>query len=259
MDSTPIKDIYNLSVKERHDRYNVSTAVDENNQEKKIQTVEIDGNEFGGTFTGYKAYSFFWEKTFAKQPERSASGVIGNLDSYPTFTTPHLKIDFSMISIDDYRRLCKLMLAQSEFNVTCYDVIYDERKTVKMYFAPDQFPKLFAIARMYNGNKYIELTGVRDYTVELIGTNNSKDEVSVSYVNENTRTRSIVKESAGDVFVGDEIVIGQGSTIPQNPPYGYYFSHWLGSDGVVYYNGAVVKINPAMKNGLTLTAQWRAL
>jgi hypothetical protein len=241
-----IKEIYNLSVDERADNYNA----------EGITSITIDGNEF----TGYKAFSFIWEKTFAKEPERSSSGVIGNLDSYPTFITPHLKIDFSMISIDDYRRLYNLILNRNEFDVTCYDVVNNCMTTNKMYFAPDQFPKLFTMARhLSQGGKFIELTGVRDYTVELIGTNNTKDEVSVSYVNENTRTRSIVQESAGDVFVGDEIIIGQGSTIPQNPPYGYYFSHWLGSDGVVYYNGAVVKINPAMKNGLTLTAQWRAI
>jgi hypothetical protein len=45
-----IKEIYNLSVDERADNYNA----------EGITSITIDGNEF----TGYKAFSFIWEKTF---------------------------------------------------------------------------------------------------------------------------------------------------------------------------------------------------
>ena len=62
---------------------------------KSIHTVDINGN----IFTDYSAFSFLWEKTYVKSPVRSGNGTIGNLNSYATFLTPHLKIDFSLMSI----------------------------------------------------------------------------------------------------------------------------------------------------------------
>ena len=41
-----------------------------------IAFVKIDGN----TFTNYGQYQFIWEKTFVKEPQRSGSGSLGNLN-----------------------------------------------------------------------------------------------------------------------------------------------------------------------------------
>lgn len=172
---TTLKDILSLPLAERMQKYNVA------NEGKKIHRVLIDGNEF----TDYSAFSFIWEKTYVKSPVRSGDGSIGNLNSYPSFITPHLKIDFSMISIDDYRRLMKLMYSKNEFKVTCYDVVYDTEVTNNMYFSTEEMPKLWAIARALNSDDFcVELLGVQDFTIELVGTNTKVPTSSVTfYVN----------------------------------------------------------------------------
>lgn len=248
---TSIESIYRKPLNERYQDYDVMS------EGKEIHKVVIDGNEF----SGYKAFSFIWEKTYVKEPTRSSNGTIGNLNSYATFTTPHLKIDFSMISIDDYRRLYKLILQKSEFNVTCYDIVNDKKTTNKMYFAPDQFPILYTVARqLASGKDIIELTGVRDYTIELIGTNNELDLVSVVYLPNypDGQYPPTTSEGEADVRVGDEIIVGASSTYPNEPPNGYVFVDWISSDGLHYTNGDEITITDTMKNGLTLTAQWQA-
>ena len=143
-----------------------------------IEKVIIDGNEF----TDYSAFSFLWEKSYVKSPVRSGDGSIGNLNSYATFLTPHLKIDFSLMSIDSYRVLMQLLYSKNEFTVTCYDVVFNELTTNKMYFSTEEMPKLFTIVEALNGNENaIDLLAVQDYTVEMIGTNNEVEQISITY------------------------------------------------------------------------------
>lgn len=244
---TLIEDIYKKSLSERYADYDVYGS------EREIHKVVIDGN----VFSGYKAFTFIWEKTFVKEPTRSSNGTIGNLNSYATFITPHLKINFAMISIDDYRRLYRLILQKNEFTVTCYDVISDSKITKKMYFAPDQFPTLYTVARkLASGEKFIELTGVKDYTVELIGTNNELDLVSITYLPNypEGQTPPFANEGENDVYIGEEIIIGKSSTFPNTPPNGYIFKHWQDQNGTVYSNGAIITI----EKELVLTAIWQA-
>lgn len=162
-----IKDILSLSTYERKNKY----------QAEKISSVIIDGV----TFEGYRAFSFIWEKSYIKSPIRSGSGAINNLDSYATFLTPHLKIDFSLMSIDDYRNLMELVYSSNEHTVTCYDVVANATTTNKMYFSTEEMPKLWAIARALNGEEWVELLGVEDYTVEMIGTNSDVEEIEITY------------------------------------------------------------------------------
>ena len=172
-----------------------------------ISHIVIDGNKFGG----YKTFSSFWEKTYVKQPERSASGVIDNLNSYATFVTFHLKVDFAMMSIDDYRRLYNLMISKNEFIVTAYNVLDNSTHTCKMYFAPDQMPKLYAVARKLQGteDKFIEVLGVQDYTIELIGTNADMDLVSIIYYDGNGN-----KLGSADKYLNVEFLVGEGISVP---------------------------------------------
>lgn len=191
----------------------------------EIQYIIIDGNKFGG----YKTFSSYWEKTYAKQPERSASGVISNLDSYPTFTTFHLTVNFAMMSIDDYRRLYDLMLSKNEFVVTAYNVITNKSHTCKMYFAPDQMPKLYAVARKMQGEKFLEVLGVQDYTIELIGTNNDMDKLSIIYYDKNGNIISSVEK-----YANEEFIIGEGVSVPSID--GYSFNgKWLRTDTSTEY------------------------
>ena len=75
--------------------------------------------------------------------------------------------------IDDYRTLMKLLRSKNEFVVECYDIVLDERVTHKMYFAPPSMPSIH--------QRYLEVLGVKDYTVELIGTNTDYETITVTY------------------------------------------------------------------------------
>ena len=134
-----IAEILRMSLEERKQAYSVSGLSTFDNKPIGIETVIIDGNPF----TDYGAFSFLWEKSYVKSPERSGDGTISNLNSYATFLTPHLKIDFSMMSIDSYRILMRdLLYKKNEFLVTCYDIVNDTMTTNKMYFSTEEMLKL---------------------------------------------------------------------------------------------------------------------
>ena len=214
----------------------------------EIQYIIIDGNKFGG----YKTFSSYWEKTYAKQPERSASGVISNLDSYPTFTTFHLTINFAMMSIDDYRRLYELMLSKNEFIVTAYNIVTGGTHTCQMYFAPDQTPKLYAVARKLQGEKFVEVLGVQDYTIELIGTNNDEDYTfTVKYYD-----KSGTLLGSSEQYLNTEFLIGKNIKVPEID--GKTFSGWKRRDrNIVYlHNQPTVMISKSMAGTVALDAQY---
>lgn len=230
-----------------------------------IAEVKIDGNRF----RNYGQYSFIWEKTFVKSPERSANGSLGNLNSYSTFLTPHLILDFSVMSIDDYRKIMLLHYGANEFVVECYDPIYNRKIKVKMYFATEEMAKLYTIAQnrlLPNGQweEWVDLVGVTEYNVELIGTNNDLDLVSVRYVysqnDENGNPIYVAPNGAPmpdqyeeDIYSGEEIVVGSNSTFPDTPPTNSWkFKHWVDASGVIYTNGAVITVNAS----LTFYAVW---
>ena len=172
-----IAEILSMSIEDRKRIYGVSNIDTHNNSPIGIETVIIDGN----VFSDYGAFSFLWEKSYVKEPERSSSGAIENLNSYATFVTPHLKIDFSMMSIDSYRDIMTLLYEKNEHIVRCYDIIQKKFIEVNMYFATEELPKLWTIARALNGERWLELLGVQDYTVELIGTNSNFETLELTY------------------------------------------------------------------------------
>ena len=164
-----IREILEMSVSDRLRQYK---AVG-------IEKVVIDGKEF----TDYGAFSFIEEKSYVTSPIRSADGTISNLDSYAWFLTPHLKIDFGLMSIDTYRELMNLIQTKNEFTVSCYDVVKNDIVHHKMYFATEEMPKLWTIVDALNGNENaIALLGVQDYTVEMIGTNDGVETVEVTFL-----------------------------------------------------------------------------
>lgn len=223
-----------------------------------INKVVVDGNEF----TDYGAFSFIWEKTFVKSPERSGDGTIGNLDSYATFLTPHLKIDFSMMSIDSYRTMMNLIYSKNEFLVTCYDVVNNTTTTNRMYFATEEMPKLWTIARALNGEQWTELLGVQDYTVELIGTNADPNTIKLNYYN-GVQLTPVYSE---DVYIGQTIALGSGVSSSDLERSGYVFEDaWTENadgTGTVYLNGVEYRIGATLIDPLTNTinlyARWTA-
>lgn len=222
-----------------------------------IEKVKIGGN----TFTNYGDFQFVWEKSYNESPERSIGGVIDNLNSQTTFVTPHLILNFAVMSIDDYRKIMRLDLEQNEFVVECYDPIYNKPFKGKMYFATPQMAKLFKLAKIrFDGERweeFVELVGVQEYTVELIGTNADLDLVSVRYIVNPPvgETPSVENGGENDVYKGEEVVIGSNTDIPTETFGGdYKFKHWVDEQGVVYTNGYAYTIN----NNLVLYAQWEA-
>ena len=233
-----------------------------------IAEVKIDGNRF----RNYGQYSFIWEKTFVKSPERSGNGSIGNLDSYATFITPHLILDFSIMSIDDYRKIMLLHYGANEFIVECYDPIYNRKIKVKMYFGTEEMAKLFTIAQnrlLPNGQweEWVDLVGVTEYKVELIGTNNDLDRVSVRYfVNApaqtvNGVTSTLIPDFATDggeedVYMGEDVLLGSNTNIPQETfASRKKFKNWntqADGSGLTFLNGYAYTIN----ENLSLYAQW---
>lgn len=226
-----------------------------------IDKVVIGGN----TFKNYGDFQFAWEKSYVKTPERSANGSIGNLNSYSTFNTPHLIINFGLMSIDDYRAIMLLDLAQNEFVVECYDPIYNKKFKGKMYFGTPQMAKLFKIAKIrYDENRweeFVELVGVQEYTVELIGTNADLDLVSVTYHLNPPISVADETQAEQDVYKGEDVIIGSNTDFPSRTFDGRYkFTKWntavgeplVKKDFGNYIDGYAYTIN----ENLVLYAQW---
>jgi uncharacterized repeat protein (TIGR02543 family) len=110
---------------------------------------------------------------------------MANINNISSFLTGHLVIDFSIISIDDYRSIMKSHYEQNETIVECYDPIYNNIATLKMYFATEERKKLYMLNRQrFNSGQwedFLLLAGVQDYQLEMIGTNNDLTTVTVTY------------------------------------------------------------------------------
>ena len=234
--------------------YVPSIYTDDSKLSIDINHVVIGGNKF----TNYGQFQFVLEKSYVKSPERSSSGVISNLNSYATFVTAHLVLNFSVMSIDDYRKIMKMDLEQNEFVVECYDTIYNRKFVGKMYFATPEMAKLLTIQKKrWNSREWEEFTllyGVQDYTVELIGTNADLDRVDVIYHRNATQTDGI--EGSQECYMGEDVIIGDG--IALEAPSGYKFSKWNtqpDGSGLNYLNGYAYTINDTMH----LYAQWESV
>ena len=241
-------------------------AYNANSENKKIAEVIIDGN----SIKGYRAFSFIMEKSYFESPTRSSDGSMPDIKDLPTFLTPHLTIDFSLLFIDDYRTLMKLIRSKNEHTVTCYDVVEDKQVTHRMYFATEQMPKLATIARAIQGSteNSVELFGVQDYTVEMIGTNNLVETIVISYFVNPPKSglwsgESYVTETR---YKNEQVVIGKNAIVKdtKNVEYKissltfndkYVFQGWnTNSDGTgfTYEDGSVYQ----MANTRNLYAKW---
>ena len=220
MYTTPDKKHY--SVAEQKQR--LPLYLQEFYETRQLDRIKIDGTEI----QGYFEYSFIQEKTYVKSPERSSGGQIDNLNSYSTFLTPRLVIKYNYMHIGDYRKLMQIINSKNEFVVECYDIVLDKRVTHNMYFAPTEMPSIH--------QRYLEILGVKDYTIELIGTNTSFDIVEVRYYDEN---RVLIPEATQTVDKGTEAVINYNYI----PALGKRFDGlWKTSLGVPYANGSVINI-----------------
>lgn len=245
-----IEQIMRLPPEQRRSEY---TAVD-------IGNVIIDGN----VFSNYGTYSFLWEKSYVKSPKRSNGGSIHNLDSYTTFVTGHFKIHFSLMSIDDYRKLMQLLYAKGEHTVTCYDIVFNKRITLNMYFTTEEMPNLFTIAHRLQSMSSdeweyrVELLGVQDYTVEMVSTNTEAAMVAITY-HLNPPNGTADTTTRVELARGEDTILGEDLSIQSNT-FGnaYKFAKWnTRADGteLSYIDGETYTIN----FDLELYAQWDRL
>lgn len=131
-----------------------------------MATFWLDDEEY----TAYSDYSFIWELSYPKSPERSQNGSTGNLDTnYTSFLTVHATIDYSLMPITDYRRFKQQFNSKRQFMGKFYDSEYNQIITKQVYIATPSMPKFRTIT---NEDKSVTLIGVDNYKIELIGTNN---------------------------------------------------------------------------------------
>ena len=197
---------------------------------RQLDRVTIDGNEI----QGYFEYSFSDEKSYIKEPVRSASGTIDNLNSYATFLTPRLVIKYNYMHINDYRKLMQLLNSKNEFVVECYDIVLDKRVKHKMYHATPQMPTIH--------QRNLEVLGIRDYTIELIGTNTDFSTIDILYYDMNG---TLIESATQTVEKGTYEVIGYDYL----PPIGYRFEgQWENEQGTIYNNGEAIFINQGLQD-----------
>lgn len=212
------------------------------NREKNLHFLEIDGQKIGG----YGTYSFYIQKTYAKEPTRSSSGSIDNLDSYSTFLTPTVKIKFNALSLEQYQKIIKIIHSKNEHRVSCYDVVYDRARTFNAYFAPDDYPELFVLD--------FEIIGILNYEIELIGTNTSLNKCSITYhINDPDNVKTDT-DGSDDFSVGQEVIIGKGAEGIKILE-GYTFDSWntkADGTGQKYVDNTAYILN----DDLILYAQW---
>lgn len=231
-----IKELYNLDANVLYSEYGRA----------QFDYVIIDGIRY----TNYGQYAFIWEKTYVESPNRSNDGSMPTLNSAATFVIPHFSINFSIISIDDWRSLMRNHLEKNEHVVEFYDAVYNERITRKMYIATEEMPKFHTLnrRRFIEGEKAFEdfcvVAGVDDYTLEMIGTNNGVDYLSVTYHYNPPADTGLSDKTAGEesIYSGDEFIVGSAAKEWYDETFGgkYRFDKWVSykkaSDGTYETN-----------------------
>lgn len=222
----------------------------------QISSIWIDGNEI----TGYFTYTFVKAKTLNKSPVRSKGGQIKNINHYSFFVTPRVQIMFNYLSLDAYQTIMRLIQSKNEFTVRLFDVEKGEMVTHKMYFSTEDYPELVL--------GYNKLRGIKNYTLELQGTNNDLSTFSVIYhLNPPSATGiSDVVVGVRDMTYGADIIIGDKahtSTYGKFSDYTfnntYIFKTWstkADGTGFNYINGETYKINET--SDLHIYATWQA-
>ena len=222
---------------------------------KTFARIWIDGYEIGG----YLTYTALDAKSYLEEPSRSLTGVIENLNAYPTFLTPQVTIEFKYMNIETYRLIIKIIQSRNEHIVKYYDIVNDKMVTRKMYFKPEELPTIF--------QRRLEILAVTNYKVELVGTNAELNLLSVMY-HFNSPKEGITGQDVGDsteYVSGDEFIAGNGTDAIKNNTAisnaGYVFQDWNTSangGGNVYTDGYAYIINDTIteSNVLHLYAQW---
>ena len=126
--------------------------------------------------TGYAEYSYHEEKSYKTQPIRSQDGTIVDIEEYATFLTPRLIVKYNMMGIDDYRSFMKMIKGRNGFIIKCYDQVEDKIVTNEMYVATPSMPIIY--------QQYLMALGIKEYNIELIGTNAKRKLINRNVIDE---------------------------------------------------------------------------
>ena len=217
-----------------------------------IDSIWIWDNEFRGI--GYQGLITVNTKTYVDEPKRTGDGSIPNINDHDTFVVPRAKINFKLLNIEDYQRLCRVLNMSNEFPVRYFDKQFGKFVTHYMYIEPLEMSKLFNV-----GTRVI---GVLDYEVSFIGTlNNLEKNNVVYYLNLSETDSSILSEAEfkwGEsmaVLTGEEVVriAGEkGFTLPSNKSFNKWNTKRDGT-GISYVPS---QINVSVFEPINLYAQW---
>ena len=216
-----------------------------------LDCIWINGEKFKGI--GYQGLMTVNTRTYVESPTRSNDGSIPNINDYDSFVVPRAKINFKLLTLEDYQRLCRIVASFNEFTVKYWDKQFGDFVTHKMYCEPEEMKKLFNV-----GTRVI---GVIDYEISFIGTLNDLEQCSVVYLfNASPIDSSILSSATYDwgrtmeVITQAEVEImatEQGLTIPT----GKHLSGWntkRDGSGFTYLIGT----SPTVFENLNLFAVW---
>lgn len=216
-----------------------------------IDYIEINGVRFRGI--GWQGLLTVNTKTYVDTPTRSNDGSMPNIDDHDTFIVPRAKINFKLLSIEDYQTLCAIINSSNQFAVKYWDKQAGDFVTHYMYCEPEEMKKLFNI-----GTKII---GVLDYEISFIGTLNNLENFQVQYFlnpsNNGSSSLSVANYKWGyttKIIDGDEVAT-LASANNYTMPSGVNFSHWntkADGTGINYYPDKKANIF----GNLNLYAQW---
>ena len=194
----------------------------------------------GYIFKGFSDFTTVNSKTYVVEPERSDDGSIPDINNSVVFYVPRVKISFKYMKIEDYQRLM-LAIEPNEFVVSYFDYQKGQQVRHKMYIEPQELEKIHTYR--------LEVLGILDKTISLIGTLNSIDTFALTY-NANGGIGTI----AGQSFVMGEIFkLSDGASFSKA---NYTLKEWntLASGEGLSINLGSYKVGE--ESNLTLYAIW---
>lgn len=123
----------------------------------KINNIKIDS---------YSDYFVLNDKTYPVEPQRSANGVMEDLNAISTFIVPRLFLSFKYLNADKFRQLITIINNTNEYSIEYYDINDHNTKTRLFYLKPYSKANLFS--RIENDEAVFK--GVSNLSLEFVGT-----------------------------------------------------------------------------------------